>query len=728
MGGNARLGATARVLALGLALMGLVAFGPSAAQPQSGPPKGALRPNIVLILIDDAGFTDLGAYGSEIRTPAIDGLAREGARFTNFHVSPMCAPTRAMLLTGVDSHTAGVGNLPESTPREHQDKPGYQGRLSGRVDTVASLLKASGYHTFMAGKWHLGDGPDDLPNRKGFDRSFALDATGGDNWEQRPYFPIYQTADWYEDGKPAKLPKDFHSSTYLVDRMIGWIDGRPRDGQPFFAYLPFLAIHMPVQAPDAYVARYEKTYSDGWEAQRRRRYEGAVRAGVIAPGTAMGPSPMSVRAWSSLSEKEQIAAARNMAVNAAMLEAMDHDVGRLIAHLRKTGEYDNTLFVVLSDNGPEAADPPSFAPFRAWMGAVGYRNGADDGGGPGTWRSIGPGWASASAAPFSYFKFYAGEGGVRVPLIMTGQGVPAGATIGGFAYVTDIAPTLLRLGGAQPAADKAPLVGRDLGPMLSDPAARTRGDGEAVVMEAAGNAAVWKGDYKLVRNIAPLGDGTWKLYDLKADPGETRDLASALPARAEAMKEDYAAHAARVGVVEIPAGYSADGKVAADMLGKILGVLAPRLIIGALIVLAIAGLLAWRMARRGERAGMIAMRLLLGAVGVLSLLIASRFWLAPAEAAQAFALQPHGKAGLGSIRADLGAFFGVAGALSLLSAIRRERRWLWPVPLILALALAGRTLNLIAGGPAPGLLAPMIVEAVLIAITLSAWRMLPDRR
>lgn len=724
MGGSGGLGAAARILGLGLAMLAVAAIGPSAAQP-----KPAKRPNIVVILVDDASFTDFGAYGSEIRTPTIDGLAREGARFTNFHVSPMCAPTRAMLLTGVDSHTAGVGNLPESTPEEHKGKPGYQGRLSDRVETVAGRLQASGYHTFMAGKWHLGDGPADLPNRKGFDRSFALNATGGDNWEQRPYLPIYDTADWYEDGKPATLPKDFHSSTYLVDRMIGWIDGRPKDGQPFFAYLPFLAIHMPVQAPDAYVDRYDGVYADGWDAQRRRRYEGAVRAGVIPPGTAMGPSPMSVKAWSSLSQKEQEEAARHMAVNAAMLEAMDHDVGRLVAHLKKTGEFENTLFVVLSDNGPEAADPPAFAPFRAWMGAVGYRNGPDDGGGKGTWRAIGPGWASAAAAPFSYFKFYAGEGGTRVPLIMAGPGAPTGVTIDGFAYVTDIAPTLLRLAGAGPAPDgKAPIAGRDLGPMLADPAARIRDDGEAVVMEAAGNAAVWKGDFKLVRNIAPLGDGVWKLYDLKADPGETRDLAAALPDRANAMKDDYAAHAARVGVIEVPAGYSADGKVARDMLGKILGVLAPRLIIGAIVILGVLGLLAWRMARRGERAGMIAIRLLLGTIGALALLLASRFWLAPAEAAQAFALQPVGKAGLGSIRADLGAFFAVAGALSLLSAIRRERRWLWPVPLILAIALAGRTLNLIVGGPAPGLLPPMVVEAVLIAITLTAWRMLPDRR
>ncbi|RYF92386.1 MAG: arylsulfatase, partial [Caulobacteraceae bacterium] len=311
----------------GLALLGLatlLAFGPSAAAPAPGK-----QPNIVLILIDDAGYTDLGAYGSEIATPTIDALAAGGTKFANFHASPMCAPSRAMLLTGVDSHTAGVANLPESTPPEHRGNPAYQGHLSKDVVTVASQLQAAGYRTYMAGKWHLGHTPDALPNARGFDRSLALEATGGDNFQQRPYFPIYDGSEWYEDGRKTTLPKDFYSSKLLVDRMIGYIDSAPRDGRPFFAYLPMLAIHMPVQAPAEYMARYEGRYDGGWAALRQARKAGAVRAGLIDAETAMGPMPANVADWNRLSKTDQQAWARRMAVNAGMLQAMDANLGRL---------------------------------------------------------------------------------------------------------------------------------------------------------------------------------------------------------------------------------------------------------------------------------------------------------------------------------------------------------------------------------------------------------------
>ncbi|NBU29349.1 MAG: arylsulfatase, partial [Caulobacteraceae bacterium] len=209
-----------------LALIGLtlLAVSPGDAATRAAAPD---RPNIVVILVDDAGYTDFGSYGGEIATPTIDALAARGTRFSNFHASPMCAPSRAMLLTGVDSHTAGIANLPETTPAAHRKDPAYQGRMPANVVTVASRLQASGYHTYMAGKWHLGHGPGDLPNQRGFDRSFPLDATGGDNWEKRPYFPIYRDADWFEDGKPASLPDDFYSSRFLVDRMIRYIDQTP---------------------------------------------------------------------------------------------------------------------------------------------------------------------------------------------------------------------------------------------------------------------------------------------------------------------------------------------------------------------------------------------------------------------------------------------------------------------------------------------------------------------
>lgn len=704
------------VLAL-LGLTTLLAFGPSAAAPAP-----AKQPNIVLILIDDAGYTDLGSYGSEIATPTLDALATNGTRFANFHASPMCAPSRAMLLTGVDSHTAGVANLPESTPPEHRGNPAYQGRLARDVVTVASQLKAGGYRTYMAGKWHLGHTADALPNARGFDRSLALEATGGDNFQQRPYFPIYTGQEWYEDGKRATLPKDFYSSQLLVDRMIGYIDSAPKDGRPFFAYLPMLAIHMPVQAPAEYLAKYEGKYADGWAALRKARKAGAVRTGLIDAETPMGPMPANVADWNKLSKKDQQAWAKRMAVNAGMLEATDANLGRLVAHLKTTGAYDNTVFVVLSDNGPEGADPTVEPIFRTWLKAVGYKN---QPGGKGTWSAVGPGWASASAAPGALFKFYASEGGTRVPLILSGPGVKAGAVTRGFSVITDITPTLLDLAGVAPAH---PLDGRSLRPVLSGAAASPYDAATPVGMEAAGEAALWKGSLKAIKGAGPLADPAWRLYDITRDPGETNDLAAARPAELAALKADYAAYAKRVGVAEIPAGYTADKQVAKNILKSLIRTYQPVFIGGLVVILLVLIGLAVVMRRSGESFGRIGTRLLLGVVGALALLIASRFWLAPAEAAGQFALSPQGVAGLGTIRADMAAFFAAAGGLSLFAAVRRESRWLWPVLLILALALSGRTLNLALTGGGPGVIAPMVVEAVLIGITLLGMRVLPKAR
>lgn len=714
---------------LRLAAMGLAAMlaGPVLAAPAPA------RPNIVVVVVDDAGYTDFGAYGSEIATPTLDALAGSGVRFSNFHATPMCAPSRAMLMTGVDSHTAGIANLPETTPKAQKSQAGYRGRLAANVTTVATLLKDSGYHTYMAGKWHLGHGPGDLPSARGFDRSFALDATGGDNWEQRPYFPIYKTAEWFEDGKPATLPATFYSSEYLVDRMIGYIDRTPNDGKPFFAYLPFLAIHLPVQAPAQFVRKYEATYAAGWQVQRQRRYDGAVRTGLIAPGTPMGPPPASVADWNKLTPDQQALAARRMAVNAGMLEAMDHHLGRLIAHLKATGRYDNTLFVVLSDNGPEAGDPTAQPIFRLWMRSVGYSQDLKGLGGKGTYSAIGPGWASAAAAPGAFYKFYASEGGTRVPLIVAGPGVAPAKTARGFAVISDITPTLLDFAGAAPAAPPAaPLIGRSLRPLLTGAAERIYDDATPVGIEAAGDSALFKGDLKLTRNTGPLGSPRWRLYDIVKDPGETFDLTPQMPGKAAELLADYRAYAARVGVSELPAGYTPDREISGAILKRIAEHFTLPLAVGGVVLLGLLGLGTHYLVRRPADAapGYVGRRLvrgLVGLVGVLGLLVASRFWLAPETIAATMGLAADGPAGLGTIRADMGGFFGAAGVLSLVAAIRGDGRWLRPVALLLGLALSARVLNLIVTGGGPTLIPPMVVEAVLLAIAALGLRMRPRR-
>jgi arylsulfatase/uncharacterized sulfatase len=283
-------------------------------QPAAGQP----RPNIVLILADDLGFTDTAPYGSEIDTPTIATLADQGVRFTNYHTAASCAPSRAMLLTGVDSHRAGVPNIPEMLPPEHSQHAHYQGTLGRNVVTVATLLQDAGYHTYIAGKWHLGMTPDLLPSRRGFERTIVLADSGADNWEQKPYLPIYEKANWFADGKETELPEDFYSSRFLIDKTIEFIDSNADDGRPFFAYVPFQAVHIPVQAPQEFIDRYMGVYDEGWDRLRYERRLRAARLGIIPEGAGM-VAMATTGDWFALSPEEKRYQAKRMAVYAAMV-------------------------------------------------------------------------------------------------------------------------------------------------------------------------------------------------------------------------------------------------------------------------------------------------------------------------------------------------------------------------------------------------------------------------
>ena len=562
-------------------------------------PALASPPNVVVVVADDVGFSDLGAYGSEIRTPHIDAIASRGVLFSNFHASPMCSPSRAMLLTGVDAHLAGVASLYVATPLRHRGQPGYEGELRTDVVTIASRLRTAGYRTYLSGKWNLGHTPTSLPSARGFDRAFALDATGADNFEKKPYLPIYGEPPWFADGEPTDLPDDFYSSEYLVDKLVEFIEA-DRAGlaepRPFFGYLAFQAVHLPVQAPREFIERYEGTYDVGWDALRRARHRGAVEAGVF-PSSAT-PSDIPEQAdWAALTPDEQAFAAKNMAVNAAMLEAMDHHFGRFVGYLRDADLLGNTVFVVLSDNGPEAGDPAASSTFDSWAEDVGYRRDLATLGERGSYAIIGPHFARAAAAPLAYYKFHGGEGGIRVPLIISGPGVEARGIASAFAYVTDIVPTLLELTGTTDAtpSGKHPIGGRSLVPALRDVAVDIHPSQEAVGFETAGHAGVFKGGYKLVRVGAPDGDGQWRLFDLAKDPGETRDLAAEQPQRLAEMLADYEAYAARVGVLEVPARYSPTRQLLINYLYDRTKDYALLAVAGVVLVLA----LAWRI-RRGR--------------------------------------------------------------------------------------------------------------------------------
>ena len=537
-------------LALLLGLLTTVSTANTATSETADPTApSTVRPNIVLLLADDLGFSDLASYGSEISTPSLDALANQGVRFSNFHVAANCAPTRAMLMSGVNNHRAGVGNIIEMIPDEFRDSPSYQGTLSKNVITVATLLKDTGYHTYMAGKWHLGHTPELLPSARGFERTVALADSGADNWQQKPYLPIYDQANWFADGQRYELPEDFYSSKFLVDKTIEFIDSNADSSAPFFAYVPFQAVHIPVQAPQEFIDRYMGVYDQGWEALRQQRHEKAMALGLVPQDTPMIPMA-TTESWQGLDANTKRYQAKRMAVYAAMVEAMDFHIGRLIQHLKDTGQYDNTIFIFASDNGSEGSGPSveSTPADNLMISILDYTNDYDTLGLKGSYSTIGPNFASAAASPLSFYKFYVGEGGLRVPLIMAGKPlapVQANDIIHAFSYATDIVPTILQLtdtpnhDGYYQGRAVEPISGRSVVPLLSKQTKRIYGEEDAIGYELNGHKALFLGDHKIVYNRPPIGDGEWHLYNIATDPGETLDLRNEQPQRFARMQTLY---------------------------------------------------------------------------------------------------------------------------------------------------------------------------------------------
>jgi arylsulfatase A-like enzyme len=527
----------------------------------------APQPNIVLILADDLGFTDIAPYGSEIKTPTLSKLANEGIAFTNYHTAASCAPSRAMLLTGVDSHRNGVPNIPEAIPPEQKIHANYQGTLGHNVVTVATLLGNAGYHTYMAGKWHLGRTPELLPGHRGFERSVAMADTGSDNWEQKPYIPIYEKANWFEDDIETNLPADFYSSRFLVDKTIEYIDSNLADAKPFFVYLPFQAVHIPVQAPQEFTDKYMGVYDQGWSKLRKQRRVKAIELGIIGPDTPM-LAMHTTDDWDSLSTDQRRYQSKRMAVYSGMVEAMDFHIGRLVEYLKTTQQLDNTIFIFTSDNGSEpGGDPdPESAGVRFFLGLMDYDTDYDNLGLKGSWNSLGPSFASAAASPLAYYKFYAGEGGLRVPLIISGEPLAVAKPItNAFSYVTDITPTILELAGVTAASANGAeakdsvklesIIGRSLLPLVSAEKSRVYSSEDTIGYEIGGNAALFQGDYKITYNRGPVGDNQWHLFNIAKDPGETNDLATAMPEKFASMQQHYHQYMQANGVLPVPEGY-----------------------------------------------------------------------------------------------------------------------------------------------------------------------------
>jgi arylsulfatase len=522
------------------------------------------RPNFLLIVVDDMGFSDLGAFGAEIQTPHLDALALGGIRLTDFHSAPACSPTRAMIMTGTDHHLAGIGSMLEVVRPDFEGAPGYEGYLNDRVVTFVELLRDAGYRTLMSGKWHLGMSPHTAPVARGFDKSFALLPGGADHFGGGPIDKIASRGPVYieDDRFVTELPDDFYSSDYFTDRLIEFLDAeKDGDQRPFFAYLPFSAPHWPLQAPDAEIARYQGVYDAGPDALRSRRLDRLEQLGLVPPETVPHPVVADTPEWGALSAEEKAHSARSMEVYAAMVDRLDQNVGRVVEHLKATGQFDNTVIVFLSDNGAEGAiveAMPIMGPVFGGLIRQFCDNSLDNAGRPGSYIWYGPRWAQAATAPSRLVKTYTTEGGIRVPAFIHWGARRAGEISDVFATAMDIAPTFLDLAGVNHPGDSYkgrnihPMRGRSLRRWFEGRADAVHPPGTSTGWELFGRRAIRKDDWKAVYVPDENGTSRWQLYDLSRDLGEVTDLADAHPDILRELLTLWERYVQETGVIETP--------------------------------------------------------------------------------------------------------------------------------------------------------------------------------
>lgn len=529
--------------------------------------KTPARPNFLVIVADDLGFSDLGAFGGEISTPNLDALALNGLRLTDFHVAPTCSPTRSMLLTGTDHHIAGIGAMAEAIAPEQIGQPGYEGYLNERVVALPELLREAGYQTLMAGKWHLGLKPELAPHARGFERSFSLLPGAANHYGFEP--PYDDSTPAVLRGTPAlyieddqfveQLPEGFYSSDAFGDKLIQYLKERDQS-RPFFAYLPFSAPHWPLQAPQEVVAKYKGRYDAGPEALRQERLQRLKQLGLVAEDVQAHPVIALTQEWDKLTPEKRAISARTMEVYAAMVERMDWNIGRVVDYLRQQGQLDNTFVLFISDNGAEGAlleAFPKFGPNLQSFLDQHYDNSLDNIGNANSYVWYGPRWAQAATAPSKLFKAFTTQGGIRVPaLIRYPEFARQGGQISGaFSTVMDVTPTILDLAGVRHPGTRwngrevAALRGKSWLGYLSGETSEVHDADTVTGWELFGMRGVRKGQWKAVYIPKPLGPASWQLYDLSKDPGETTDLAKSEPSKLAALIEHWDDYAEETGVV-----------------------------------------------------------------------------------------------------------------------------------------------------------------------------------
>ena len=506
------------------------------------------RPNILIIIADDLGFADLGAFGGEIRTPNLDALAYGGLRLTDFQASSACSPTRAMLFTGADNHLVGFGNLTEELAPNQRGAPGYEGYLNERSVSLATLMQDAGYNTYISGKWHLGGEVGQGPGGNGFKRSFVQLKGASHFADMQPSYapdPESKAGFLANDVRLDSLPASYrYSSQFFADNLVNYLASDAKDNKPFFAVLSFTAPHWPLQLPDDKLDLYAGQYDVGYDVLYEQRLSRMIELGLIQRPELLPARPPKAVPWSSLDDAQRKTEARAMEIYAGMVEVMDDYTGRVVQYLESTGQLENTLVIFLSDNGAEGHDmddtwpADKFPKIRSVIDErfdFSYANM----GRPNSYTLYGPGWGRAGAPHLHMYKGFSSEGGTRVAAFVSLPGMPGKGRIEhGMVSVKDIAPTVLDYAGIE--RHRGEYQGRKVVPMTGTSLRALLERGEEMPerelgMELIGKYAYRAGPWKMTVMPPPYGTGQPRLYNLDADPGERRDLADEEPEKLRAM-------------------------------------------------------------------------------------------------------------------------------------------------------------------------------------------------
>ena len=524
------------------------------------------RPNVLLIVVDDLGYNDLGIHGSEIATPNIDALMHQGVILDNFHVSPNCSPTRAMLFSGTDNHIAGLGTMAGSVTDNTRDRPGYEGYLNFRVAALSELFHDAGYHTYMTGKWHLGLTEETSPAARGFDQSFSLVQGGAGAFSNMLQLFGPEKAIYRENGKQLEsLPEDFYSTRFYTDRMIEYIGSNHGDGKPFFSYLAYTSPHWPLQAPRESIEKYEGVYDAGYEALKKKRLQALKDRGLVAADLDPFPRFPDEPAWDSLGEEEKRYQARLMEIYAAMVDDVDVHIGRIIAHLKAIGEYDNTFIFFTSDNGPESHNLG-----ESWEGLAEFLadccdNSYENIGNANSYVWYGQNWGQASNTPLRMYKGFTTQGGIRVPAFAHyPKGIGKGLRNDSMSHVMDVMPTLMELAGVNHPGtsfrgrEVVSMKGKSMLAMLRGETGQTHADDHVFGWELFTKRALRKGDWKIVYEpfhevleprVSGIKTDTWQIYNLANDPAELNDLSEKYPEKLAEMVAHWDEYVEETGLV-----------------------------------------------------------------------------------------------------------------------------------------------------------------------------------